>query len=161
MRLTSFVFCFLIAALPVFAADTPDTIQTTHIWRSDAGLAEAEKLMQDKKYVDALTILDQVIARNMRNADAHVDSAIVWVNLGNLDKAKSSLSSAMMIDKSHLGAYVVSGIIALLEQEPEEAANYLSILRIMCKSETCPEYLALQRMIRETKIEKKDSGFFF
>jgi len=157
MRPILLACCLL--ALPVTAAwadplKVPPTVVTTNLWRSDSGLTEAEKLINDKKYVDALTILDQVIARNMRNIDAHVDSAIVWVNLGNLDKAKSSLKSAMLIDKNHMGIYVVGGIIALLEKEPSQAQDDLSVLRLLCRSETCPEFQSLQRMIRETRIEE-------
>lgn len=160
-----YLVLFFLLCLPVLAAEPAappaPALDTSRLWRSDSALNDAEKLMQEKKYVDALTILEQVIARNMRNVDAHVDSAIVWVNLGNLDKAKSSLSSAMIIDKNHLGIYVVSGTIALLEQNVDEANNYLSALRMLCRTETCPEFQALQRMIRETKIEKKDGGWFF
>jgi hypothetical protein len=155
-KITLLAACLLLSA-PAFAQSqtkSPETIVTTGIWRSDAALNEAEKLMADKKYVDALTILDQVIARNMRNVDAHVDSAMVWINLGNLDKAKSSLKSAEIIDKSHLGIYVASGIIALLEKEPDEAEDNLGVLRILCRGENCPEFQSLQRMIRETKIQK-------
>ena len=154
MKKISFIACLLLSWSAYASEPVPATIVTTGVWRSDSGLNEAEKLMSDKKYVDALTLLDQVIARNMRNIDAHVDTALAWVNLGNLDKAKSSLKSAMIIDKNHLGIYLISGMIALIEKEPSEAQDNLSALRILCRGETCPEFQALQRMIRETRIEE-------
>jgi Tfp pilus assembly protein PilF len=121
-------------------------------WRSDAALIEAEKMLTAKKYVDALTLLDQVIARNPRNTDAFVDMALAWLNLRNIGKAKNAITSALIIDKKHLGAYVISGLISLMEKDVKQAEYHLSALRILCRGTTCPEYQTLQRIIRETDL---------
>jgi len=122
------------------------------IWRSDSGLNEAERLMLEKKYVESLTILDRIILRNMRNADAHVYAATAWMNLGATAKAKSAVTNALAIDKGHMGAYLVSGMIALHEKNRPQAEAYLSALRVVCHGETCPEFQTLQRTIRESKL---------
>lgn len=119
------------------------------LWRSDAALGEAEKLIKEKKYVDALTLLDQAVARNPRNTDAHVDSAVAWLNLGNLGKAKASIGNALAIDQAHMGSYVISGLIALMEKNTQQADYYLGALRMLCRGTSCPEYQTLQRIMRE------------
>lgn len=162
-----FVMLLCLLAVPAFAqsdSDSSPAIQIEGVWRSDAGLNEAEKLMSENKYVEALTILDRIVLRNIRNADAHTHTAICWIKLGNMDKAKSALNNALSIDKGHMGAYVVSGIVALREGNLQQAEAFLSALRVLCRSETCPEFQTLQRVIRISEVNYKKtrqkSGFF-
>lgn len=158
------VFLLVFATFPA-CAETPaapvNTIPLDGVWRSDAGLIQAETLIKEKKYSDALTMLDQVTARNMNNADAHALSAMAWLNLGNLEKAEDEADATLMLDKMHLGGYVIKGLIAMMNQDPDKASDYLGILHMLCKSDNCPEYQTLQRIIRETKITPKDGGWFF
>lgn len=154
--LVATLFCGVLGtAFYAHATDTPSVTNTapavpTQIWRSDAGLVEAEKLIATGRYVDALTYLDQVIARNLHNIEAHVHSGLVWYHLGNMDKARTSLKSAQIIDRNHIGMHVILGMVALKEQKIDEASDYLSVIRVLCRGETCPEYQTLLRMIRET-----------
>jgi Tfp pilus assembly protein PilF len=154
--------CFLLAAVPAFAEEpvtvTPNatkapakTFSIEGLWRSDNGLVQAEKLLSENKYSEALSMLEQVLSRNPRSADAYVDSAYAWLNLGNNEKAKSSIENALIIDKGHMGAYVVSGLLSLMEKDRPQAENYLGVLKVLCRGENCPEFQTLQRIIRETK----------
>lgn len=128
----------------------------TQLWRSDSAVVEAEKMISAGKYVDALTLLDQALARNIHNIEAHAHSALVWYYLGNNDKAKISIKSVHLIDQNHIGSYVILGMIALKEQKIDNASDYLGIIRMMCRGETCPEYQTLLRMIREAPpVERK------
>jgi Tfp pilus assembly protein PilF len=122
-----------------------------NLWRSDSGLDSAADLIQQRKYSDALPVLDLVIQRNMRNADAHVFSAICWANLGNMEKAKVALSNAFAIDKGHMGAYLVGGVIALQENDKTQANYYLSAIRTVCQGDICPEFQTLKKAINEAK----------
>jgi tetratricopeptide (TPR) repeat protein len=163
-----FLACFLLSAMPVLAQETNVTVtpsapaKTTinkqfsieGLWRSDSGLTQAEKLLSENKYSDALSVLDQVLVRNPRSADAYIDSAYAWLNLGNNDKAKSSVANALVIDKTHMGAYVISGILALQDKDRAQAENYLGVLKTLCHGDTCPEFQTLQRIIRETKPDQ-------
>ena len=119
--------------------------------RSDMGLIEAEKLIAEKKYSLAISVLEKITARNPRNSEAHVAQALAWLNLGQLDRAKQSIEYAQIADKNHLGAYVVSGLISMMQKDVQQAEYTLSALRVACLSDTCPEYQTLQRIIRETK----------
>ncbi|MDB5478198.1 MAG: hypothetical protein JWM96_693 [Alphaproteobacteria bacterium] len=151
------IAAMLLLSLPAFAQDqdqapaedSPAGISLDGVWRSDAGLLEAEKLLGEKKYTEALTVLDDIITRNMRNADAHVYSAVAWLNLGNKDKAKTELTNALAIDRGHMGAYVMSGLVALMENNLTQANYFLSALKVVCRGTMCPEYQRLQKIIRE------------
>lgn len=138
--------------LPAMAQDSAAaaTAPTVTLWRSDAAVVEAEKMIMAGKHVDALTLLDQAIARNLHNIEAHVHTALAWYHLGNNDKAKQSIKSALLIDKKHIGAHVILGLIALKEQNIDDASDYLRIIRMLCQGESCPEYQTLLRMVRET-----------
>lgn len=147
MRLfTAFLFCLLASQA---LAQTLDIKTINTPWRGDAGLVEAEKLLNEKKYADMLTITDRLTIRNMRNADAHVLAATAWYNLGNFEKAKQSLTNALAIDKGHMGAYVVAGLTALREDDKTQADYYLNALHVVCQSDLCPEFKLLQTAVRE------------
>ena len=136
-------------------AQTLDISKINNPWRSDSALNEAEKLLSEKKYAEILTITDRITIRNMRNADAHVLAATAWYNLGNMEKAKNSLTNALAIDKAHMGAYVVGGLVALRENDKDQAQYYLSALSVVCQGRTCPEFKLLQQAVREF-VEKED-----
>ncbi len=141
------------------AAAAPAT--PTQLWRSDSAVVEAEKMISTGKYVDALTLLDQALARNLHNIEAHVHSGLVWYYLGNNEKARASIKSAQMIDQNHIGSYVILGMIALKEQRIDDASDYLGIIRMMCRGETCPEYQSLLRMIREAPTVERKPWYHF
>src|ERR1700741_3565703 len=95
----AFLFTILLLLpLSAFAQSAPP-FTITALWRSDSGLEEATSLIKEKKYPEALLMLDAVIKRNVRNADAHVYSAIALVNLGNLVRAKTAINHAMISDR--------------------------------------------------------------
>lgn len=159
-----FVVMSLLSLLPasVFAqtgingssASAPPAAPMEVVWRSDHLLNDAEALMREKKFVDALDILDRVLMRNVRNADAYVDTAIVWINLGNFEKAQNAVDNAFLVDKNHLGAYVASALIALKQKNLPQAQGFLSALRVLCHGDQCAEYQFLQRAVREASIVK-------
>lgn len=154
-RLPFYALCALgmgFIAMPVYAAtDTTDSTSADLVLRrGDEAVIEAEKLMREEKYSDALVLLDEAIARNMRNTDAHVYSAIAWMQLGNLPKAKNSINNAIGIDVGHMGAYVIAGDIALKERNLQQAEYFLGALKVLCQAK-CPEYYTLDKMIREYK----------
>jgi len=163
-----FILACLLLTFPAFAQQptvdiTPNSQNTSQsksfpiegLWRSDNGLVQAEKLLSEKKFSEALSMLEQVLARNPRIADAYVDSAYAWLNLGNNAKAKSNIENALLIDKNHMGAYVINGLLALMDKDRDQAENYLNALKMLCRSDSCPEYQTLQRILRETKLEEK------
>ena len=144
-------------ALLMGAVSAPLPVQATEsagaeliLRRGDEAVIEAEKLLREEKYSDALVLLEEALARNVRNTDAHVYSAIAWMQLGNLDKAKSSVNNAIGIDVGHMGAYVIAGEIALKERNLQQAEYFLGALKVLCQAK-CPEYYALDKMIREYK----------
>lgn len=140
--LLSFLSCAAFAqTLDIKVINTP--------WRGDAALGEAEKLLAEKKYADVLTATDRMTIRNIRNTDAHVLAAIAWYNLGNFEKAKQALTNALAIDKGHMGAYLVAGLVALRENDKGQADYYLNALHVVCQNDLCPEFKLLQTAVRE------------
>lgn len=157
MRLVLFMLLCL-AAFPVFADDKKPN-DAVILWRGDATITQAEDLLRQKKFSESLDVLDKIIGRNIRNADAHVYTAIAWYNLGNMDKADAALKNALAIDRGHRGAYVMAGLVSLKKYDRNQAEYYLNALRVVCQSDTCPEYVTLQHALREYK--EKDDGSFF
>lgn len=142
-------------------AAAASTATPTQLWRSDAVILEAEKMIMAGQYVDSLTLLEQAVARNMHNIEAHAHTALVWYHLGNNDKAKESIKSVQIIDRNHIGSYVILGMIALKEQKIDAASDYLGIIRMLCRGETCPEYQTLLRLIRETPPAERKPWYHF
>lgn len=122
-------------------------------WRGNQQIIEVENRLKAGKDAEALDLLDEILRRDIRNTDAHVYSALAWAHLGNFEKAKASLSNALAIEKGHMGAYVLSGMIALQERQPQQADYYLQALRIACQGEDCPEFQILKKALREAQPE--------
>lgn len=157
------IICF--TSLPAFSQTgislPPAPPPKPVLWRSDAAVVEAEKMILAGKYADALTLLEQAIARNLHNVEAHVHTGLAWYHLGNNNKAKEAIKSAQIIDSKHIGSYVIAGMIALKEQQPDRAADYLRIIRILCQGETCPEFQTLSRMVREAPPVETKAWYHF
>ena len=151
MRRIIYFLAFALIALP--CCTTPSLAEDTVItlWRGDHAIFQVEDLLKQKKFAESLDISDKIVKRNIRNADAHVYQAMAYFNLGNIEKAKASITNAMAIDRGHMGAYVMAGIIALKEEDRGQAEYYLNALRIICQSETCAEYTTLNKAILEYK----------
>jgi len=144
---------FLLVSFAALAAEeekgAPKTID--EFYSGDAAVEEARKLMDEKKYAEAITLLEGSLRRNMRNTDVHMMLATSWYNLGNYRKAKESLTNTLAVDKGHRGAYVMMGFVALRERDVKQAEYYLSALKVVCGGETCPEYHTLKNAIAETE----------
>lgn len=152
MRRLSVLILLLCVACPVMAANQkPAENADVILWRGDASIVRAEELLTSRKYAESLDILEAIIRRNIRHSDAHVYSAIAWYHLGNMDKADESIKNALAIDRGHMGAYVMAGLIALQRGDRNQAEYYLGALRMICQGEGCIEYITLNRKLRETK----------
>jgi tetratricopeptide (TPR) repeat protein len=153
MRIATFIIVGLLA-LPAFAADKPtDKLEEITLWRGDSSILQAEELLKQRKFSDSLDVLERITRRNMRGSDAHVYTGIAWYNLGNMEKADASVKNALAIDQGHMGAYVMAGLISLKKEEKSQAEYYLQALRVVCGNDVCPEFLYLQKAIREYKEE--------
>ena len=147
--LTVFALCLLVT--PVFAADAkpakgaPKVV--TDLWGGDAALADAQKLIQGGEYAKAIAILEDIVGRNMRNSDAHMMLATCWYNLGDMDKEQKELTTVIAIDRGNMGAYVLSGYVALRDDNVRQAEYYLNALKVVCGSDSCAEYHALKNAI--------------
>ena len=149
MRITTFMLVLLLA-MPVFAADKPtDKPEEITLWRADASITRAEDLLKQRKFAESLDVLDRMIRRDMRNVDAHVYTGIAWYNLGNMEKADAAVKNALAIDQAHMGAYVMAGLISLKKEDKHQAEYYMQAMRVACGNDTCPEFLYLQKAIRE------------
>lgn len=155
MRFAVFLLLGLLAAIPANAAE-----DKVVLWRGDSAITQAEDLLKQKKYAESLGVLERIIQRNIRNADAHVYTAMAWYGLGDFQKAEASLKNALAIDRGHMGAYVMAGRVALQQGNRGQAEYYFNALRVACQSDTCVEVLALKKALREYKEKEDDDGFF-
>lgn len=74
----------------------------------------AEAIIYYKKYLEL----------NNKNADARVDMAICYFNLGDNETAKKEISEAIKISPQHQKAYFNLGVIYLNEGNVKESNNY-------------------------------------
>jgi chemotaxis protein methyltransferase CheR len=91
-------------------------------------LAEAEKLLQDalslageKRYEEALVIIDDVLSGNAHLMKAHTLKAGILINLHRMQDAAELCRRIIDIQRWNLEVYILLGLISKLEGNEEEA----------------------------------------
>lgn len=136
------------------AKDAKATNLPLGIWWSDSRIPQAATMLQQNKVVDAIMLLDQVLAVHVRAADAHVLKAYGYYLLGDYAKAGQSIAYTLAIDPQHRGAYLYWAMIALKQDQPLQAEQNLGALKVLCQGTECAEYKTLEKLLLQAKTPK-------
>jgi predicted Zn-dependent protease len=106
-------------------------------------LKKAYSLREDKKYDDAIKVLDQVLAIDSGNADAWAEGAWIFNEQGKHDIAVKAANKALDTDSDHSNALREKGYALLKMGKPKDAAKCLySAIESNKKNWTAYDYLA-------------------
>jgi tetratricopeptide (TPR) repeat protein len=128
MRLTVFASAALLAlGLPIatFAAgggaDPPRPAAVAPAAPADPNFAQAKAMIEAKNYANALPLLQQVVQRDPRNADAYNLMGYATRASGNPRGSLQYYQQALAIDARHLGAHEYLGEAYLMLDQPADA----------------------------------------
>ena len=114
--------------------------------RTDSGYNEAERAVKAKQYEDAIKKLEQVVAKEPRNADALNYLAYSHRELGRYDISMGYYQKALAINANHRGANEYLGQLYLRMGKAKEANAQLAKLQKLC-GRGCEEYESLRSAI--------------
>jgi predicted Zn-dependent protease len=122
---------------------------------SDYGRAKA--MIEARNYKDAIPLLQQVVSKEPRNADAFNLLGYATRKSGNPNGSLQYYNQALQIDPKHLGAHEYVGEAYLMLDQPQQAEQHLARLDQLCVF-GCAEHRELKAAIASYKAGKKPTN---
>ena len=124
----------------------------------DPNFTRAKAMIEtNKDYANALPLLQQVVAKDPRNADAYNLMGYATRKSGNANGSLQYYQQALAIDPRHLGAYEYLGEAYLMLDRPADAEQHLARLDSLCVF-GCSEYRMLKAAVANYKQGKKPTN---
>lgn len=139
----------LLAAGPVLAAGGGGGTRST----KDTNYTQAEKLIKDGKYADAIPLLNKAVKANPKSADAYNYLGYSHRQLGQFEAAMEHYNTALSLQPKHLGANEYLGELYLQLGQVDKAEEHLAVLDKECFF-GCEEYSDLKEAITEYKARQ-------
>ena len=124
---------------------------------ADPTFARAKAMVEAKDYANAMPLLQQVVAKDPRNADAYNLMGYATRASGNPNGSLQYYTQALAIDARHLGAHEYLGEAYLMLDRPAEADQMLARLDSLCVF-GCTEYRMLKTAIANYKQGRKPTN---
>jgi tetratricopeptide (TPR) repeat protein len=160
MRSTFYAF-FAVAALAVagsaMAAGGGGGMDQTAAKPADPNFTRAKAMIEARDYANAMPLLQQVVAKDARNADAYNLMGYATRKSGNPSGSLQFYNQALAIDAKHLGAHEYVGEAYLMLDRPAEAEQHLARLDSLCVF-GCSEYRLLKAAIANYKAGRKPTN---
>jgi tetratricopeptide (TPR) repeat protein len=122
----------------------------------DPNFTRAKAMIETNKDY-ALPLLQQVVAKDPRNADAYNLMGYATRKSGNANGSLQYYQQALAIDPRHLGAYEYLGEAYLMLDRPAEADQMLARLDSLCVF-GCSEYRMLKAAVANYKQGRKPTN---
>jgi len=154
------VSCVLGLSMAAFAAGGGGGESMSNIAPSkpaDPNFGQAKALIEARNYAPALPLLQQVVAKDPRNADAFNLLGFATRKSGNPQGSLQYYQQALAIDARHLGAHEYLGEAYLMLNQPAEADKMLARLNSLCVF-GCSEYRMLKAAIANYQQGKKPTN---
>lgn len=123
----------------------------------DANYTRAKAMIEAKDYRGALPLLQQVVNKDPKNADAYNLMGFATRKSGDPNGSLQYYNQALSIDPKHLGAHEYVGEAYLMLDRPKEADQHLARLDSLCVF-GCSEYKMLKAAIADYKAGKKPTN---
>jgi tetratricopeptide (TPR) repeat protein len=123
----------------------------------DQDYAKAKQMIEAKNYQGALPLLQQVVAKNPKNADALNLLGFATRKSGNPQASLQYYTQALQIDPKHLGAHEYIGEAYLMLDQLPQAEQHLARLDSLCVF-GCAEHRELKTAIANYKAGKKPTN---
>jgi Flp pilus assembly protein TadD len=116
----------------------------------DPSYAAAKTAVTERRYADAVRLLDDALSRNANDADTHNLLGYAHRKNGNLQQAFRHYDEALRLNPQHRGAHEYIGEAYLMAGNLGRAEHHLRVLEGLCQS-PCEERDDLAKAIREYK----------
>jgi tetratricopeptide (TPR) repeat protein len=123
----------------------------------DANYARAKAMIEAKDYKGALPLLQQVVAKDPKNADAYNLMGFATRKSGDPNASLQYYTTALQIDPKHIGAHEYIGEAYLMLGQLPQAEQHLAKLDSLCVF-GCAEYRMLKSAIADYKAGKKPTN---
>ena len=123
----------------------------------DPSFAQAKAMIEAKNYAAAIPLLQQVVAKNPRDADAYVLMGYATRKSGDANGSLQFYQYALNLDPKHIGAHEYIGEAYLMLDRPAEADQHLARLDSLCVF-GCTEYRMLKTAVANYKAGKKPTN---
>lgn len=148
------LFCTLVFTMSIGNSHAAGVDTTPIANAEDKNFVAGKKAIEAKKWAEAVTAFNKVVAADTKNADAYnyLGYANRWLN--NMDESFKNYNTALTLDPNHLGAHEYIGVAYLKINQPEKANVHLAKLEKLC-GKKCEEYTDLAKAIASYKPLKK------
>jgi predicted Zn-dependent protease len=133
-----------------------DPVSTPKV-SADPNFTRAKAMIEAKDYKGAMPLLQQVVAKDSRNADAYNLMGYATRKSGDANGSLQFYNTALSIDPKHLGAHEYVGEAYLQLDRPKDADQHLARLDSLCVF-GCAEYRMLKAAIADYKAGKKPTN---
>ena len=123
----------------------------------DPDYATAKQMIEAKNYQGALPLLQKVVAKNPKNADAYNLLGFATRKSGNPQGSLQYYTQALQIDPKHLGANEYIGEAYLMLDQLPQAEQHLARLDSLCVF-GCAEHRELKTAIANYKAGRKPTN---
>ena len=124
---------------------------------ADPTFDNAKKMIEAKDYKGAIPLLQQVVAKDGKNAEAFNLLGFAMRKSGNPQGSLQYYQQALALDPKHIGAHEYVGEAYLMLDRPAEAEQHLARLDSLCVF-GCAEYRMLKTAIANYKAGKKPTN---
>ena len=124
---------------------------------ADPNYTRAKAMIEARDYANALPLLQQVVTKDPRNADAYNLMGFAMRKSGNASGSLQYYQQALAIDPRHLGAHEYIGEAYLMLDQPAQAEQHLARLDSLCVF-GCAEYRLLKTAVANYKAVKKPTN---
>ncbi len=124
---------------------------------ADPNYTRAKAMIEARDYANALPLLQQVVSKDPRNADAYNLMGFATRKSGNPNGSLQYYQQALAIDPRHLGAHEYIGEAYLMLDQLAQAEQHLARLDSLCVF-GCNEYRLLKTAVANYKAGKKPTN---
>jgi tetratricopeptide (TPR) repeat protein len=124
---------------------------------ADPNYVSAKAMIEAKNYAGAMPLLQQVVAKNPKDADAYTLMGYATRKSGDPNGSLQYYNTALGIDPKHIGAHEYVGEAYLQLGRLPEAEQHLARLDSICVF-GCVEYRDLKAAVANYKAGKKPTN---
>jgi Flp pilus assembly protein TadD len=124
---------------------------------ADSNYARAKAMIEAKDYKGALPLLQQVVAKEPKNADAYNLLGYATRKSGDPNGSLQYYTQALQIDPKHLGAHEYIGEAYLMLDQPQQAEQHVARLDSLCVF-GCAELRELKAALANYKAGRKPTN---
>lgn len=125
--------------------------------KDDTQYSSGVNKAKQKDYQGALDLLNQVVVRDPKNANAWNYIGFSDRMLGRYDESLAAYEKALAIEPDHIGANEYLGELYVQTGHPEKARQQLAVLDRLC-GENCDEYKELKGAIGGNQVGLLDGA---